>query len=309
MTPTADAGAVFPLAYYVGFLRFLKRHPRIEVITYADLDWCDDFDFERNYPDERARWLADHAGDDRVYVLLQHDVDARPDRTMRVLAEEEALGLTSTTLVFNRTHDRQLLARERRLKFVPYDLDVPELQRLERESGFCIGYHLNAYEQALWDMEEAVRRFRTDVMALRELFDIRFFSPHGGVPAEDGTNNNHIRVPDDLKHSVRWVANRRSIICDGSYSDGGIMSVTRDLAARDLRDFVRTWRPGCRYRVLTHPQYYACAPRAVPRLLETEWYRRVMEDSDATADALWDGVELERLGSAAQPSLGREHTS
>jgi hypothetical protein len=124
------------------------------------------------------------------------------------------------------------------------------------------------------------------VASLRSRFDIRFFSPHGGIAGPDGSNNASIVVPNDLRAAVRWVCTGHGPKFDGSYSDGGIKSPRRDIARRDLRDFVRTWRPGKRYRVLTHPQYYTDAAQPVDELLRAQWYRGLFEGPGGTWDDL-----------------------
>ena len=49
--------AYLPLEYYVDFLKFLNdRRDQIEIITYRDLPWGTDYDFERAYPDEWRCW-------------------------------------------------------------------------------------------------------------------------------------------------------------------------------------------------------------------------------------------------------------
>jgi hypothetical protein len=223
---------------------------------------------------------------------------------MAVLKEEDQRGLRSCVMVFNRRHDRALLRRERELAYTEYAIDWPELQRLERERGFVVGYHCNAVEQALWDADRAQARFEADVAALRRRFDVRFFSPHGGVTGPNGVNNFHVRVPQALMRDIRWVANSHSVTFDGYYSDGAASDPKRDLTARDLRDFVRSWQPGRRYRVLTHPQYYG-GPGGQPKhLFRAKWYREILALEDPTGRAHWADVEVGSTeGSAAASEI------
>lgn len=283
MTP--ERPPALPLAYYEGLLDLLAADPRIRTITYADLPWALLDRPQDHYPREWRRWQR-HADPDTIYVVLQHDVDASPERTLRVVELEAERGLRSSVMVFNRHHDRQRLARDGVLEFRPYDLDVPRLQQLE-QSGFVVGYHSCAVEQSGWDLERAKEQFVTDVRELRESFDIRFFNPHGGVPGPGGVNNRSIVVPRGTR--VRWVSNRHGCRWDAGYSDGALYGDT-PLAERDLRDFVRTWQPGRRYRVLTHPQYYG-ATEPVEEFADDPWYRELFGRSPAD---IWRDVVVEK---------------
>ncbi len=283
-----STGGVFPLQFFTGFLEFLAdRRAQIEVITYLDFPWGDDADYEHGYPDERRHWLA--ARDpERIYVVLQHDVDSSPERSLRVLAEEDRRGLRSVPMVFAQRHDRRLLRDERRIELTEYEIAPSYLRRLADERRFAIGYHCNAVEQALWDLDVAAERFRADVASLSALFELHFFSAHGGVPGPGGINNTAISVPPELRAELRWVCTGHSAKFDGAYSDGGIRSPRRDFLKRDLRDFVRTWQPGRRYRVLTHPQYYTDEPQPVDDFMRAEWYRGLFDEPQSA----WRSVEL-----------------
>jgi hypothetical protein len=280
---SAPAPAMFPLAYYVGFLDFLAANrDRIDVITYADLDWAPRDDYARDYPRERERWEA-RRDPGRIAVFLQHDVDSIPERTMRIVELEAERGLRSAVMIHRRRHIRRVLQEEHRLELTPYELDVDLLQRLEREHGFVIGYHHNAFEQALWDERRARTLMREDIEALRTHFDIRFMSAHGGVKSPDGKNNSSVKLSRWLRREVRWVCTGHGIRVDGHYEDGGYAAERVPFAERDLRDFVRTWEPGKRYRVNVHPQYYGEPAELKPRFADTPWYRKLFGGADPWA--------------------------
>lgn len=271
--------AYLPVQYYVDFLELLsKRGDAVEIITYKDLAWGDDYDFHRSYPEEWRNWEKQIASGERsrhkVYVLLQHDIDSRPDRTMRLLQEEERLGIRSNIMIFNKLINRAKLAGIGTLEFEEYSLDDTYLKRLQH-TGFVVGYHCNAYEQALFNPARAERIFAEDVRELRSRFNIEFFSAHGGVRDSAGRSNFYIRVPKALLRSIRWIHNTHSPQFDGTYSDGGFTSGRKSPEALDLRGFVRAWLPGRRYRVLVHPQYYHHRPSRLPLLEAVPWYREV----------------------------------
>jgi hypothetical protein len=213
-------------------------------------------------------------------VLLQHDVDAFPERTHAILREEEALGLRSNIMVFNRRLNRRRLRDTGVLEQREYPLDQALLQRLQAK-GFVIGYHCNAYEWAQFDTAKAVKIFERDVAELRQRFDIRFFCPHGGVRDAQGHSNAMLDIPPSLRTSLRWVLNRHTVRFHGTYSDGGINSPTLDAASKDLRGFVNTWKPGRRYRILTHPQYYDASWTRLPQLNGVPWYEEILRHAEA----------------------------
>jgi hypothetical protein len=297
-----------PLKFFTDFLKFLyqKRHI-IEVITYNDLDWWDDFDHEKSYPTEWENWNTQLKLGTRdlrkIYVLLQHDVDFSPERTMAILREEERLGIRSNVMLFRRRVNRRHFQKTGELLYTEYDFDMQELSRLQ-EKGFVFGYHCNAFERALFNLDKAMEIFEEDVNALRQHLEIRYFSPHGGARSADGRTNNSLPVPESLRKSIRWVANRRSVRFTASFSDGGPNSQKRDPSKRDLRDFVRSWKSGNRYRVLTHPQYYHSPCGVSPRLAEAAWYNEVLEFySMKRPGSVWDEVTLLKHRRKSTPLL------
>lgn len=269
-------GRYFPFSYLEGFLSFLRRHRHtIELITYDDLALHTDADYTTHYAHEYKTWKARVASGEldpnKIYVLLQHDVDRDPDRTHAALLREEELQLPSNVMIFNRKIERSILRSEGRIEYTPYDIDYHQLQRL-RDVGFVIGYHTNAVERALFDFDRAKDIFEEDIEQLSQHFPIRYFSPHGGVRDSEGRSNAHIYPPDRLMAHLRWVQNRFTVRFAATFSDGAIAGVNRDPAGRDLRRFVENWQPGNRYRVLLHPQYYDERFAESTMLSQAQWY-------------------------------------
>lgn len=288
----------FPFEYFIDFLKFLRENDDvIEIITYDDLLWGDDYDYVHHYPQEHNNWkdqLKKGIRDDqKIYVLLQHDVDSAPERTMAILRKEERFRIPSNVMIFNRRINRRHMQKTGELIYTEYAVDYNYLRRLQNESRFVIAYHSNAFDQALFNKERALRIFEDDVKALREHFNILYFSPHGGVHSPTGLVNHDLPMPESLKSSLRWVHNRNNVRFDGEFSDGGINSPKRDPAKRDLRDFVRKWEKGKRYRILIHPQYYNAPCSPSPRMAGTSWYDDLLgfyaSKKQGTA---WDEVQL-----------------
>ena len=291
------AGAYFPRRYVTDFFRFIEAHKAdLEIITYADFPWGDDWDFAGGYQAEHKAWAAQLATGERdpnkAYIVLQYDVDSFPDRSMGLLREPTHVLCPANVMIFNKRVDRRRLKSTGNLAFTDYDLDDDLLRTLSGQ-GFVVGYHMNAHEQALFDVDRALDLFDRDVRELSERFPIRFFSAHGGVPGPDGHNNNGMPFHPDWQTKLRWVHNGHSPKFSGQFSDGGHNSPKLDPADRDLRNFVRTFKPGNRYRILLHPQYYSDAPLPSPRYSGTTWYDEIIRDSAAEpAISLWSDVKL-----------------
>lgn len=295
--PPNGAGGYFPLDFYVDFLEYLRSRDEIVFITYEDLAWQEGDSHDRDYQKEWKAWRQRlRSGDldpNKIYMLLQHDVDRLPQRSIDVLRQEQRLGIPSNVMVFHRRISRQHLQRTGELLYTEYELDHEFLRHLQDEHGFVIGYHCNAYERALFDPDEARKIFREDVRVLRQWSRIRYFSPHGGTRDPQGQSNSTLRPPEDLLDSVKWVHNGHSVRFDGQYSDGGLNNPRRDPEERDLRDFVRSLRKGKRYRILTHPQYYCRQCRHSPRMAGTRWYEEVLSLYASGGErSAWDQVEL-----------------
>ena len=286
------AGCYFPRGYVAGLVEFLGRHrDRLRIVTYDGLLWGDDYDAVGCYPEERRRWQA-RAKELRAAgvaeVLLQHDVDSRPERTFALLDIEQDHGVPSTLMVFHRRVDRRHMIATGELQYTPYPLDVTRLVELSQR-GWRVGYHTNAMERTGWDQDAAARVFLDDLNALRAWFDVRYFSPHGGVRGPDGANNHTLDPPDQAALDVRWVHNGKSPSFTATFSDGGINAAKLDASARDIRRFVEAWQPGGRYRLLIHPQYYGDHYLPAPRLSGAPWYDAVLADPDADH---WADVQL-----------------
>ena len=79
----------------------------------------------------------------------------------------------------------------------------------------------------------------------------------------------------------------------GNYSDGGLNNRKRDPNQRDLRDFVKTWEQGKRYRVLLHPQYYHNPFSPSEWLSTADWYRKMTKQCSSNQEELiWKNVKL-----------------
>lgn len=284
--------AGFPAAYVDSFIRMISNPSRnIEVITYGDLNFGNDWDYENAYPDEWASWQESfsngHRDPEKIYLVLHHDVDDSPERTHRLLEVEEKLGIRSSTFIFNRPVNRSLLNTSGEVEYVDYSVDIDLFKRLQ-EKGWDFCYHSNAFEQSSFEAELAGEIFANDIKELTSKgLNIDFFCPHGGAKNSKGESNVHFGIPEGMKGEVRWVLNRNTIKLNGVTSDGGYRG--RDnWDSLDFRNFVRSWKPGRRYRILIHPQHYDddFTPFE-PMLLSQEWYRQMVDLSDTDFADWW----------------------
>lgn len=292
-----------PFGYHTDFIDYLADHPDLfKVITYKDLKWQKDDSADSFYPAEKRAWdKAMQSGDlddSKIYVLIQHDVDSQPQRTMNLVRHEAFKGIPSNVMVFNRRVDRRHFISTGEMNYTSYDLDFDLLKQVQQQ-GFVIGYHMNAYEQAKYDAVLACKVFLEDVEALSRYVNIEFFSAHGGSPGPEQINNRDLDV-SKIDTNLIWVHNGKTPVFDLNYSDGGINSMKRDPAKRDLRDFVKLWRRGKRYRVLTHPQYYHDPAGRSPRLSGTPWYEEVLSlYAEGPRNVAWQNAQPqlpERIG-------------
>lgn len=294
-----EKNGYIPVGYHTDFIDLLADNPDIfQVITYKDLKWQGDYSADSFYLAEKRAWdTAIRKGqldDSKIYVLIQHDVDSQPQRTMSLLKYENQRGVPTNVMIFNRRVNRRHYISSGKIEYTEYPLDFDLLRKLQAQ-GFVIAYHMNAYEQSGYDDILALDFFRTDVDELNKNgFDIKFFSAHGGAPGPNNLNNRDINL-SGIENGLIWVHNGKTPIFDNNYSDGGLNSLSRDPAKRDLRDFVRKWKPGKRYRVLTHPQYYHVTVKSSKRMSQASWYRDILQAYDDGIDAkkVWENVRIE----------------
>lgn len=296
-----STGGYFPYRFHTDFIDHIADFPEIyQVITYRDLKWQPDDSPAKGYPAEKAAW--DHAmrsgelDSRKIYVLIQHDVDSQSQRSMRLARYEALRNVPSNIMIFNRRVDRKYLTSSGKVEYTPYDIDFELLRRIHAK-GFVIGYHMNAYEQSNYQLERAREVFLNDIQQLKEKLPIEFFSAHGGSPGPNQINNRDIDLTE-IEQNLIWVHNGITPKFDGNYSDGGINSIKRDPLERDLRDFVKTWQPGKRYRVLTHPQYYHDPVGRSPRLSGARWYEEVLATySEGNHSSAWENIKPALNGS------------
>ncbi len=274
--PSSEYEAVFPLAWYTAFLETLLAR-RVQIITYRDLfAHSDDWDFQSCYRREFENWHRHIRDPERIYLLIQHDVDLVPSFTRRIVALEATYGIRSNIFIFNEPID-DLLADPSW-----YDVDHPFFQQAER-NGFVIGYHQNALVLSKSDMDSAVEQFRRDVEELSRSYRIEFFCPHGGRGHEiNGRlyHNYDVPLPPEYQRRVRWIYNRYSVRFHGRWSDGGLRRVTDAERLTDLdlvERFVNSMQPGKRYFALIHPQLwgYNINMDYNPALRDQHWYQHV----------------------------------
>ena len=265
------------LGDYGGFLATLLARGDVEFVTYDDLAWEDDFDHVNSFPGEWERWKrrvrADKDMQKKVHVLIQHDTDSGPAETLAMARLEAAFGVRSSIMTFAR---RPLRVGEPAIE--DYAIDWDGLQSLAQQ-GFVVGYHCNALHLTNFDEERAPQAFDEDLVALaRRGFRIDYFTAHGGASSPSGVGNSAIDYPALTGSRVRWVNTRFGARFDGYISDGGKGSNLSGVKRfSDLRDFVAGMRPGKRYRILVHAQYFEPTDMRSAMCLLPPWPPRAVD--------------------------------
>lgn len=294
---SGKSGSYFPRRYLTDMFRFIEaNNDKLSVNTYEDLEFPTLEDARLNYPSEYSHWTkkvkADPAKARKAHIFLQYDIDSRPERLHGLLKEETHTAVPANIMIFNRRIDRRHLKNTGVVRTTQYDLDEALLKSSQKR-GFVIGYHTNAYELAGFDVERALKVFDEDMTALNTRFGVRFFSAHGGVPDQDGRNNNGLPYHPAWRKKAIWVHNGISLRFAGSFSDGGHNSPARDPEGRDLRRLFEKMEPGRRYRILLHPQYYDIDFNISERFTGTAWYDDILAQHQRNpSDSLWKNVTL-----------------
>lgn len=194
-------------------------------------------------------------------VILQFDLDAGPKSFARLLPKLVELGVQANVMVHRRCLD-----------WYEYDIEHNKdvLQAAER-AGWTIGYHNNSignvqrldragdYSDDI--LNEAHRLFAQDVNELRQWFDVKVFTHHGGnainhkTPEPDASLK--VVCVDKAFHPELWNT------IDRSFSDGSFTSRPKPLRER-LNDFDRG-----RFFIRNHPVKYGnyCENYDVPPLV------------------------------------------
>ena len=194
----------------------------------------------RQLPSHPKDWIP---RTNKSTVILQHDADRQPYKTLDMMKLEQALNVVSSNFFF---FERNVWDND----IEPYELDVEHLVEMERK-GFEIGYHLNAYELADYDLEAAFKLIERDINWFRNNFNLKSFVPHGGKPGKNNLNNHEVPYEGILRNYT-WCYNGMGIYSDRLWSDGNIYFEQ----VEDPREVAKSIQPGHRAVFLMHPQYY-----------------------------------------------------
>jgi len=269
----------FKLEHYRLLLRKLIGRGNVEFITYDDLAWQSDDDHRKGYPAEWMAWQkrlqSGELSSKTTYVLIQHDIDSGPQETLEMLSLENEYGVRSTTMAFNKWRDEN----EEGL-LVDYPADFASMRLLEKQ-GFIFGYHCNAFHNTGCSSEGVYEAFLSDVSALREKLNIRFFSPHGGKTV-NGVGNASFDYLSATNIDLKHVHNRYSAKFNSTFSDGGlIMRLLRSPDDLNFFRWVNSLIPGLRYRLLLHPQYFSDDNFQPLQGLSGSWYEKLITTNQA----------------------------
>ena len=263
--PLSLSQGLLPFEYIQSFYEMLLESGMVNFLDYNDLQFSSDQDIQTEeglsvlFEEEYRLWRKNHLSDissSKLNLLIQHDSDSGPKETEYLCMFEGELGIKSTTAIFCRQINKNNIVSS-------YDINYALLKRLQDEKNMCFAYHCNAGELASYDEEKIANVFNEDVEFLHSQgFNIRFFSPHGGIPNSSGRNNNSFFYPSFSRHRLIWTHNKFAPK-GARYSDGGgVARLKRADVNIDLKKFLITklstgHRPLAeRYFLLLHPQYY-----------------------------------------------------
>lgn len=189
-------------------------------------------------------------------VILQHDADQQPYKTIDLMKIEESLNVVSSSYFFR----KQNLDYEK-----TYNFDIQELQRLEKK-GFEIGYHLNAHELGEFDLKKSMEIVEEDIAFFQNHFNLRTFVPHG---------DNHNIPYSGVLRKYAWCYNGNGFSQNEMWSDGNMYSENLE----DPRVVASRLKKGQRGMFLMHPQYYGhqLISARYPKLpvAKEEWWRKL----------------------------------
>jgi hypothetical protein len=245
---------ICPLSEIVKQLAALAARPDVRFIAPYDLPFGDDWNWRDNYPAEHARWVGDASHLDKITILLRHDVDALPHRTLAMMREERKLGLVSAAFIFVRKVNQEAFYAGAGVQTDWTYAITDEAWLPFLDDGFTIGYHQNALDQAAGDFALAEGIGLGDVMDLSKRgFNTDCFTAHGGLrferPGLPPATNNMLPPP---AAACRWLGNGHGIHVAKNFSD----SLRGRKICGSLAEFVPTMQQGRRYMILLHPQYY-----------------------------------------------------
>ena len=274
--------------HLAGLIRWLAAHD-LEVMSYRDLAGRLETDASEL---EFEAWIEAAEARGKGAVLIQYDVDARPDVTERIIETHIETGVPANAMIFNRKIFDWKLKQEGVLEYDEYELDDDLFRRFEAMGG-VVGYHCNAFDRAEGDTGRALEIFERDVEELRARFDIRFFSMHGGHVTKDGRCNATLPVKPLLQRlGLTWVHNGHSVLFHSNWADGGASNPKYRRECGDPLDFIMSTGAGERTRLLFHPQYYNDDTNShfdFPIIQDADWVRTTQ---DAAEEGGFDGARL-----------------
>ncbi len=137
----------FSLDIYRELLESLQRK-RYELISYSDY--------------VKAKGQEDEKTNERKFVILRHDVDARPENSLRTAQIEHAIGARAT-YYFR----------------VGKESNNPSVIKAIVQLGHEIGYHYEDMSLCGGDVDEALEHFQTWLDYFRQYYSVETICMHG----------------------------------------------------------------------------------------------------------------------------------
>ena len=276
--------------YISGLVRWLAESD-YTLMSYNDLAEPVSYGRESS---EFQHWIDNALERKEKAILLQYDVDARPDVTAALMKTHIEYGVPGNAMIFNKKIFDWKLKQKGIVEYdADYTLDFETFEDFQK-SGGVIGYHCNAFDRAAGNMEHAIEIFHQDVTELRKHIDLKFFSMHGGHVTENGGCNARMDIAPYLDSlGMTWVHNGHSLYFHSNWADGSASNPRYRRESNDPLDFILSTNTGQRSRLLFHPQYYNDFSNSnfdFPILQDQKWVsdtRQQVQISPYDGEAYW----------------------
>lgn len=218
-------------------------------------------------------------------ILLQFDVDGGPRSMRRIYVELVKRGIRASLMVHRRGHH-----------WYPYELGDDDVEWIKdaESRGWAVGYHNNALSQIVGGgsggihpaiLDQAIRVFSDDVRTLKQQFNIRTFTHHGG-----NIYNLNVATPEglDIIGVDRGVSPWLWESVQTMFSDGGFIA-----RPTSLREKVASLKAGFHF-FRNHPFKYGnyASPADVPPRFKGDLRKLGLVADKEVLD--WQSRELEK---------------
>jgi hypothetical protein len=181
-------------------------------------------------------YIKNQLVDDKINVIIRHDVDISLKRTMKMVEIEKAEGIRST--YFFRLYAEKYTFEEA----------IPLIKKLS-DDGFGIGLHYETLSIVKGDRQKAIALLDSDIQRLREIAPVNVVAAHG----QKGYKNRDIW--EDVDKEALQITSAYDMKYDLYLSDAGGKRLS-GMDKKYLFDRIYEASPGQTVQVLIHPDWW-----------------------------------------------------